>query len=460
MNIRVCHATANNLKDVSLSLPLGQLVAVVGRSGSGKSSLVYDVLARAAAGETVAAKVVGLPANVFVVNQRVKPVGQMSLGETSLALLRGALKQAGRGDLLIVDEPCAGLAAADRRVVISLLRQAVAAGISVIAVEHSKDVIAAADYVIEFGPEAGAGGGEVVFAGPAADFRRAKTPTSAYVYSDRAARVAYVRRPNRKMTRTRLEVKGITKNHLHDFDLVMRLGQLVAVAGRIGTGKTTLLSVAYGALLKNQAAWKYREGFRRVVGKSNVRRTYLVGQQPLTANRRSTVATYLGIWDGVRAVFAALPESRRRRRRAGDFCLDRSPRPAAAVSEIRYEGRSILDVAALTVDEAARLFADQPLIARKLAFLQEVGLGYLTLGQPVGTLSGGEAQRVRLAKILAKKLSDRCLYILDVPSRGLHLADLPTLIAVFQKIIDKNNTVLIAENREEILKNCDQVIHL
>lgn len=424
--IKIKNANVNNLKNVSLEIPLRKLVAVVGKSGSGKSSLVCNVLYEASQGHEVEAVISKLP-KTYLIRQKVKPVEGKSLGETNFYLLNKILREIKRGDLLIVDEPCAGMADVDRNKIVNLLKRAVKDGVSIIMVEHSRDVIVNADYVIEFGPESGAKGGKVIFQGSIEEFRKSKTITSEYVFSNKASLVGYQRNPNDKakvMQNKKLKIKGITKYNLKNFDLEFPLSGLVCVSGPMGVGKSTLLSVVYGALFKGKDAWKLKEGFRSIEGKTNIRRSYLVDQSPLNSISTSTPATYLGVWKNIKAK------------------------------------KNVDDVSKMTVDQAVNLFSESPLIVRKLGFLQEVGLGYLTLGQKSGTLSGGEAQRVRLAKILSKKLGDRCVYILDVPSRRLHLSNIPVLIKVFRKIIDKNNTVLIAENREELIDNCDYVINL
>lgn len=430
--IIVRNAHANNLKHVDVDIPLGKLVAVVGKSGSGKSSFVYDILYKASQGEKVDVRIQGLP-RVVVLEQRVKAAREMSLCETSAEKLRDALRETRKGDLLIVDEPCAGMAKEDRINVLTLLRSVIQKGASVLVVEHSKDIIVHADYVIEFGPESGSKGGEIVFQGPIKKYRNANTPTSMYVFSNKAATIGYERSPNKKaksMQRKSLTIKGITKHHLHQFDFQLPLSRLVCVTGRVGTGKTSLLSVVYGALAKDRNAWKVRENFSSIEGKTNVRRAYFVDQTPLSTISTSTPATYVGVWTVIRDVMKKLPRNKQK------------------------------NLSQMTIDNAVQKFSDYPIVVRKLGFLQEVGLGYLELGQKSNTLSGGEAQRVRLAKILSKKLGDRCVYVLDTPSRGLHLSDLPVLVRVLQKIIDKNNTVLIAENREELIQNCDEVVHL
>ncbi len=427
-SIKISQARTNNLKNVSLSIPLKKLVVVVGKSGSGKSSLVYDVLYQASLGKKVDAIVSKLP-KVYVIEQKIKPDHKLSLGQTNFHKLKKILSEIKKGELLIVDEPCAGMASEDRKMILKMLKGAVKAGISIIAVEHSKDIIANADYVIEFGPESGRNGGRVIFEGPIQKFKKAKTPTSIYAFSDKAGQVDYERQPNdksKRMQKKSLSINGITANNLKDYNFTFPLGSLVCVSGRMGTGKSTLLSVVYGALFKGRDAWKLRHGFKSIKGKENVRRSYFVDQAQLSAIKTSTPATYLGILDPLK----------------------------------RIKGVKIEKLMDKTVDEVAETYKNIPLVKRKLGLLQEVGLGYLTLGQRSGTLSGGEAQRVRLAKILSKKLGDRCIYILDTPSRGLHLSNLPALLKVLQIIIDKNNTVLVAENREEIINNCDSVVRL
>lgn len=462
--IQIKNATANNLKNVSVAIPLGKLVAVVGKSGSGKSSLMYDVVYKASQGHPVLATISPLP-KTHTIGQKVKAVGKLSLGETNFKRLSEIIRETKKGELLIVDEPCAGMAKEDRATILRMLRDTVKKGVSVIMVEHSKDMIANADHVIEFGPDSGAKGGEVIFQGSIAAFRKAKTPTALYAFSNKAEQVDYERKPSAKaqvMQKKWLTIKGIHKHAIENGELGFPLGSLVCISGRMGTGKTTLLSVVYGALFKGKNAWKLRQGFKSIEGKTNVRRSYFVDQSLLSPIATSTPATYIGIWDSIRDVYAKLPVSKKLKLGKASFSFNTKTgeKERRAIAQATYKGKSIFDVLNMTMDEATVLFTDIPLVVRKLSFLQEVGLGYLELGQRSNTLSGGEAQRVRLAKILSKKLGDRCIYVLDVPSRGLHLSDLPTLVRVLQKIIDKNNTVLIAENREELINNCDYLITL
>ena len=463
-NILITSASENNLKRVSVIIPLKKLVSVVGKSGSGKSSFVYDVLYKASQGKKVKAKVSKLP-RTCIIEQKVKPEANRSLGETNFNKLKETLKKMKSGELLIVDEPCAGMAKADRELILRMLKVAVKKGISVIAVEHSKDIIVNSDYIIEFGPGSGAKGGKVIFQGTVMAFKKAHTVTSEHAFSHKAELIDYTRNPNKKaklMRKKTITIKGITKHHLKNVDFSFPLGSLVCVSGNMGSGKSTLLSVVYGALFKGRDAWKVRQGFTSIENKAYVRRSYFVDQSSLSSISTSTPATYIGIWDAIRDVYTSLLDSKKITLKRSDFSMNAklSTGTQKKLEKVLYRGKSVFDVLKMTVDEAAEFFASSQLIVRKLAFLQEVGLGYLTLEQKSNTLSGGEAQRVRLAKILSKKLGDRCVYILDIPSRGLHLSNIPALMRVFQKIIDKNNTVLIAENREEVIRNCDEVVWL
>lgn len=454
MAIRITQARVHNLKSVSLDLPSGQLVVLAGPSGSGKSSLAHGVLYEAWCGSKVDAQIEHLPKRILLLEQRVTALAGQSLGESNRARLTTLLTKARKGDWVIADEPCVGLARPERLAVVAQLRAALKEGVSVLLIEHSPDVIKAADYVIEFGPEAGAKGGFVVFAGKQKAFAKANTFTSRFVY---AAPPRHFPKAG-KASKKELVLKGVDFAPFKDATFRFPLHKLVCVCGPVGAGKSRFLEVAYGALFKGKNAWKLRPRLKSIEGKTYVRRSYFVDQSLLSRISTSSPATFLGIWTEIRKLFAATSESRRRHLDKSAFNL-RAPANAARAA-VRLKGLCIEDVLKLTVDEAAAFFALHPLIVRKLGFLQEVGLGYLSLAQKSATLSGGEAQRVRLAKILSKKLGDRCLYILDTPSRGLHPADGPVLGHVLRRIIDKNNSILLAENREDIQAACDVVLEM
>ena len=232
-------------------------------------------------------------------------------------------------------------------------------------------IIAGADYVIEFGPEPGSGGGEVVFSGTISQFRRAKTPTSIYAFSRLAEIVEYRREPSdraRRMKKQELTIKGITKNSLKNYTVTIPLSSLVCVSGPSGSGKSTLLSVVYGSLFKGRNAWKHRLGFAEVLGKTNVRRSYFVDQRPLSGTPTSTPATYIGIWDAIRSVYAGLPESKRAKFKKSHFSFNtkEGKKNLGPVSRIRYHGVSIENLLLMTIDEAIVLFSEFPIVQRKL----------------------------------------------------------------------------------------------
>ena len=470
--ISIQHANIHNLKDVSVKIPFNKLIAIVGPSGSGKTSLIYDVLYKASKGNNVDCSISKLP-KIFAIGQKVtvpKNI-KLSLGEYNLQLLDETIKQLKKDDLLIVDEPCAGLSIAESNNVLKKLKLLVKKGISVIAIEHSKEIIQNADYVIEFGPKSGKYGGEITFEGSINQFKKSKSITADYIFSNKASIIDYKREPSAKaesMQKKSITMQGINKNNLKNFTLKFPLGSLVCISGKTGSGKTTLLNTVYSSLYKGRDAWKIREEngkAKKIIGKENIRRSYLVEQTPIGDHPTSRPVTYLNIWDNIRDIYTNLPSSKKLRLKKSDFIvtkqiLDGDGKFSSKVLSVKFKDNNISDILNSTIDEAIKIFSDSTLVTRKLSFLQEVGLGYLTLGQKSDSLSGGEAQRVRLAKVLSKKLSDRCIYILDTPTKGLHISNLPTLISILQKIIDKNNTVLVASNKTEIINNSDFVINL
>ncbi|MBU1179994.1 ATP-binding cassette domain-containing protein [Patescibacteria group bacterium] len=466
-SIIIKNANIHNLKNVSVKIPLQKLVVVVGPSGSGKTSLIYDVLYKSSQGDKVECSISRLP-NIFAIGQKVTvPKGlKAGLGEYNLQRLDRMVGNLKKNDLLIVDEPCAGLNAEESVGVLNKLKKLVKSGKSVIAIEHSKEIIKGADSIIEFGPKSGKYGGEIVFQGSLSRFKKSKSITADYVFSDKAKNIHYKRNPSQKakaMQKKSVTLQKINKNNLKNYTFKFPLGSLVCVFGSSGTGKSTILNVVYSALFKGKNAWKIREKrgtIKAIIGKQNVRRTYLVEQTSIGKHPTSRPATYLNIWDSIRDIYANLPKSKKAGLKKSNFIVTKKIIEgkegfSLKVSLVKYRGVGIGDLLELTIDEAVKIFSDSKLVKRKLKFLQEAGLGYLTLGQKSDSLSGGEAQRVRLAKVLSKKLGDRCIYILDTPTKGLHLSDLPVLVSVLQKIIDRNNTVLIADNKIEIINNSD-----
>lgn len=471
-SITIKGANLHNLKNISIKIPLQKLVVVVGPSGSGKTSLIYDILYAASKGDKVDCTISKLP-RTFAISQKVKINKniKLSLGEYNLQQLDKLIKKLKKNDLLIVDELCAGLNTKETINILNKLKKLVKEDKSVIIIEHSKEIIKGADYVIEFGPKSGKHGGEIVFQGSLDEFKKSKDITSKYVFSNKAEIINYKRNPSKKakaMQNKFVTIKNINKNNLKNYNFKFPLGSLVCIHGSSGSGKSTILNVIYSSLFKGKNAWKIREksgADKDIIGKQNIRRTYLVEQTPIGDHPTSRAVTYLKIWDSIRDIYFNLPKSKKYKLKKSDFIvtkriLEGKATFSSKVLSIKYKGKSIADLLDLTVDEAINIFSNSSLIKRKLGFLQEVDLGYLTLGQKSDSLSGGEAQRIRLAKILSKKLGDRCIYLLDVPTKGLHLSDLPTLITVFQKIIDKNNVVLVADNKIEIINNSDYAINM
>jgi len=459
--ITLNNITENNLKDVSVKIPLNKLVVVVGLSGSGKSSLIYEVLYNSA-NEKNKYNIKNLP-KTFAISQKVDipKNSKLSLGEFNMSRLKEQIKKLEKGQLLIVDEPCAGFNKQQREEILAMLRKSVSEGKSIIAIEHVKELIAGADYIIEMGPGAGKYGGKIIFQGNLNEFKKAKTLTSSYVFNS----IKESTKNERFQKRKSLRLSNINRNNLKDFEIDFPLNSLIAISGPSGSGKSTILDIVYRALFKGQNAWKIRISDVKVDGKGEVRRSYLVTQSPLGSHHSSTPATYLGIWDEIRNIYSDLPEAKKLKLTKSDFVITSKillgkDNFSNKILQVKYKNYSIQDLLTLTIDEVEKIFSDSNLIKRKLNLLQEIGLGYLVLNQPSNSLSGGEAQRVKLVKVLSKKLGDRSIYIFDTPSRGLHLSDIPVLVKVFRKIIDKNNTIVIADNREELLENCDKVIEL
>lgn len=459
--IVVKNITKNNLKKFSVKIPLQKLVAIVGPSGSGKSTLVHEVLYNNSLKNEW--NIQNLPQKVDILEQKVilPKNSKMSLGEFNLDKLKTKLSAIEKNDLLVVDEPCAGFCKKEREEILKLLKDKVKKGYSIIAVEHNKEIIANADYVIELGPGAGRYGGKLIFEGNLAEFKKSKTITAEHVFaaSKKDGNKASFDK-SKSVTISKISA-GNFKNYAFNFPLK----NIVCLTGCSGTGKTTLLDVAYRALFKGKNAWKIRLKSVNVAGKTNVRRSFIVPQSPIGEHPSSTLATYTKVWDNIREIFSNQKLAKQLKLTKSDFIVTKKILNSEGdfsknALSIIFQEKSIREVVNLTIDEALEIFAGDKLIVRKLKFLQEVGLGYLVLGQKSGSLSGGEAQRVRVANILSKKLGDRSVYIFDTPSRGLHLKDIPVLISVFRKIIDKNNTILIADNREEIFDYCDYKINL
>ncbi|MBR4230161.1 MAG: excinuclease ABC subunit UvrA [Bacteroidales bacterium] len=393
--------------------------------------------------------------------------------------------------LYILDEPSIGLHQRDNRRLIESLQQLRDLGNSVIVVEHDRDMMLAADYLVDIGPGAGVHGGKVLFAG---EPNKAKGKSSLTL--DYLSRKKDIQLPERRSVegREHLVLSGATGNNLKGVTLDLPLGMLVCVTGVSGSGKSTLINDTLQPILSQRFYRSQRAPlpYESITGVENIDKVIQIDQSPIGRTPRSNPATYVGIFDDIRKLFAELPSARIRGYKPGRFSFNVSggrcehckgaglrtiemnflpdvyvqcemcggKRYNRETLEIRYKGRSISDVLDMTVADAVEFFDAYPKLRRKLQTLNDVGLGYITLGQQSTTLSGGEAQRIKLAAELSRTDTGKTLYILDEPTTGLHFEDIRVLLDVLQRLVDKGNTVLVIEHNMDVIKSADWVIDL
>lgn len=393
--------------------------------------------------------------------------------------------------LYILDEPSIGLHQRDNRRLIDSLKRLRDAGNSIIVVEHDRDIMLEADYVVDIGPGAGRKGGNVVFAGTPAEMLRSDSLTASYLNGSRAIETPAERRPgNGKM----LSLLGCTGHNLKDVDLLLPLGTLTCVAGVSGSGKSSLINGTLEPMLSKHFFRSLREPlpYRELQGLENIDKVVTVDQSPLGRTPRSNPATYTGVFTEIRNLFVGLPEAKIRGYKPGRFSFNvaggrceacsgngyktiemnfmpdvlvpcevcRGMRYNRETREVRYKGKSIADVLDMTINQAVEFFAGVPKILKKIKVLQDIGLGYIKLGQPSSTLSGGENQRVKLATELSRKDTGRTLFILDEPTTGLHFEDIKTLLAILNRLVDRGNTVLVIEHNTDVLRAADYIIDM
>jgi excinuclease ABC subunit A len=396
------------------------------------------------------------------------------------------------GVLYILDEPSIGLHQRDNHKLIATLRTLRDIGNTLIIVEHDEETIRTADYVVDIGPGAGEHGGKVVAAGTLEEVLQvADSVTAQFLRGERA--IAY-KEKRRTPNGTALVVRGAQENNLKNIDVAFPLGLFICVAGVSGSGKSTLVNdILYTRLAQVLYKAKQRPGrHTKIEGLQHVDKVINVDQSPIGRTPRSNPATYVGVFTYIRELFAQLPEARVRGYKPGRFSFNvpggrceacegdgmikiemhflpdiyvscevcKGRRYNREALEVKFRGRSIADVLEMTVDEAAQLFENQPRIARKLQTLQDVGLGYIRLGQPATQLSGGEAQRVKLSTELSRRDTGRTVYILDEPTTGLHFADVEKLLGVLHRLTDAGNTVIVIEHNLDVLKTADHIIDL
>lgn len=421
-----------------------------------------------------------------------RPADSLSGGEGQRIRLATQIGSKLVNVLYILDEPSIGLHQRDNRRLIDSLKQLRDAGNTVLVVEHDRDMMMAADWVIDLGPKAGRRGGEVVYSGPVDRMLRTDTMTSRYLNGTED--VSEGKLVRRSSTGKSIKLKGCCGNNLKGIDVEFPLGQLVCVTGVSGSGKSTLVNETLQPLLSQKFYRSLKEPLQydSVSGIENIDKIVNVDQSPLGRSPRSNPATYTGVFSDIRALFVELPESKIRAYKPGRFSFNVSGGRCEACSgngyktlemnflpdvmvpcevchgkrynretlEVRFKGKSIADILDMTINMAVEFFENVPHILNKIKVLQDVGLGYLKLGQPSTTISGGESQRVKLATELAKKDTGRTMYILDEPTTGLHFEDIRVLMNVLQRLVDKGNTVIVIEHNLDVIKMADWVIDM
>ena len=393
--------------------------------------------------------------------------------------------------LYILDEPSIGLHQRDNERLIKSLKELRDIGNTVIVVEHDKDMMLAADFIVDIGPKAGRKGGEVVFQGTPKEMLKQHTITSMYLNGEMNIDIPQKRRKgNGKFIR----IHGAKGNNLKNIDVDFPLGKLIVVTGVSGSGKSTLINETLQPILSKHFYRSLKEPleYDSIEGIENIDKIVDVDQSPLGRTPRSNPATYTGVFSDIRSLFVNLPEAKIRGYKPGRFSFNvkggrceacngngyktiemnflpdvmvpcevcHGKRYNRETLEVRYKGKSIADVLEMTVNQAVEFFENVPDILRKIKTIQDVGLGYIKLGQPSTTLSGGESQRVKLATELSKKDTGRTLYILDEPTTGLHFEDIRILMDVLQKLVDRGNTVVVIEHNLDVIKMADHIIDI
>ncbi|MDR1358270.1 MAG: excinuclease ABC subunit UvrA [Coriobacteriales bacterium] len=396
------------------------------------------------------------------------------------------------GVLYILDEPSIGLHQRDNQRLIATLERLRDLGNTVIVVEHDEETILAADYVLDLGPRAGENGGQVVAQGTPAQVARAKGSLTADYLSGR--RTIPVPAERRHPGRGVLSIEGATANNLKDVSAQIELGTFTVVTGVSGSGKSSLITDTLAPALTNRIHHSHKRVgyFDKLKGAEQLNKVIDIDQSPIGRTPRSNPATYVGLWDDIRQLFSSVPESRARGYSPGRFSFNVSGGRCEACKgdgqikiemhflpdvyvpcevcggarynretlQISYKGRNVSEILHMSVDEALQFFENIPQVARKLQTLHDVGLGYIKLGQPATTLSGGEAQRVKLSSELQRKQTGNTFYILDEPTTGLHFDDVRQLLEVLQRLVERGNTVLVIEHNLDVIKSADRVIDL
>ena len=421
-----------------------------------------------------------------------RPAGTLSGGEAQRIRLATQIGAGLTGVLYILDEPSIGLHQRDNNKLIATLKKLRDLGNTVIVVEHDEDTMYAADYIIDIGPEAGVHGGNVIATGTVEDIKQnVNSITGAYLSGRKQIKVPPKRR---KQTGKSIEIKGAAQNNLKNINVKIPLGVFTCVTGVSGSGKSTLINeILYKGLAKElYNSSEFPGKHEKILGIENIDKVINIDQSPIGRTPRSNPATYTGVFDLIRDIFAGTNEAKLRGYEKGRFSFNVSggrcetcqgdgvlkiemhflpdlyvpcevchgKRYNRETLEVKYKGKNIADVLDMTVEEALEFFNNIPKIKQKIQTLYDVGLGYIKLGQPSTTLSGGEAQRIKLATELSKRATGKTLYILDEPTTGLHIADVHKLIEILQRLVDTGNSVLVIEHNLDLIKTADHIIDL
>jgi len=416
----------------------------------------------------------------------------LSGGESQRIRLATQVGSALSGVIYILDEPTIGLHPRDDQKLIDTLQKLKNIGNTIIVVEHDEQMIQTSDWIVDLGPGAGVRGGRVVYSGQKNKFIRQDTLTAKYLRGDEAISIPALRRTYKD--KTYLQINGAKEHNLKSIDIKIPLGIFICVTGVSGSGKSTLVEdILFKALAKHLYDSRDKPGkFQEILGLKNIDKVIIVDQSPIGRTPRSNPATYTGVFTYIRQVFSSLPQARMRGYKPSRFSFNVSGGRCEACRgegtkkiemhflpnvyvpcqvckgrrfneqtlEIQFKGKNISDILDMSVDEAFELFFNFPSIKNILQTLKDVGLGYISLGQSATTLSGGEAQRIKLAAQLRKKATGKTLYILDEPTTGLHFDDIKKLLSVLQRLVDKKNTILTIEHNLDVIKCADYIIDL